>query len=326
MKSIIESVNSIILPEVDSIHNPKGEAFSPAAESLFSIEWKTLTATVKAFDFALSKTARAKFAGAVCGEWFARELFALNAARAKFADIDWGEAAEGENPAEVARAKSIAAEAVSRIDKARALVEDKARESGSVTVKAIVSAIRREDMPAAMVPAAEALRAEAKGIAEAAAKTITAAEAEAARAILANPAEAEADTAKLEAAAKAAALLKAYEIAESKDTEGVPNLYPVRAAAQKLVKAFWQASPAEGVEKSNFEANHALTVKLFGMVRRPREVSRKGRVHEALATKEDLAREVVFAIVEAAQNRAKREAAEAEAKREAAAKAKPSKK
>lgn len=319
-KSIIESINSVVIPAADCIKTAKGEDFKPAADSLFSIDWKTLTATTKAFSFDMAKTNRAKITAALCGEWFARELTKLNEARAYYAEINWDEAAEGENAAEVERAKAIAAEAIEHIEAAREIIEARAKESGSVTVKAIISALRREDIPAAMVPAAEALRAKAKEIAEAVAKVITAAEAEAARAVLANPSEAEADSAKLHAAAEAEALLKAYEISESKDSEGVPNLYPIRAAATKLIKAFWREAVAEGVEKANYEASHALTVKLFGMLRKPREVNRKGKVTEALATKEDLAREVVLAIVEAAQKRAAREAAEAEAKRAAAAK------
>ena len=327
--SIIAKLNAVILPAVENhaIRDNKGEAFVPAAEALFSVDWKTLHGTLKSFDFTMAKTHRASFVAAVQGEWFAREVAALNAERAAYADIDFEEAAEGENPAEVAKAKETAAEAVKRIEAARNFIEDRAKESGSITVRAIVSALRRENMPAAIVPLAERLHKAAKDIAEAAAKPApTEAEVEAARAILAKPAEAEADAAKLTAAADAAEVLRRFELAESKTAEGIPNIYPIRAAATKLIKAFWQAAPAEGVDKANYECNHALAVKLFGMVRKPREVNRKGKVTEVWTNKDDIAREVVFAVIEAAQKRAAAEAAEAEAKREAAAKpAKPAK-
>lgn len=321
--SIVARINSIVLPALEdkkTIVNTKGEAFAAPSEGLFSIEWKTLTATVKPFDFALAKTKRAYFAPAIMGEWFARELEALNTARAEYVNIEWDEAAEGEAAEDVERAKKIAAEAIERIEAARDYIESRAKFSGSITVKAIVSALRRETMPAEVVPTVERLWKAVKELDEAAHKVVTPAEVEAARAILANPAEAEADTAKLDEAAKAAEVLKIYEVNESKNAEGVPNLYPIRAAATKLTKALWAANAPEGVEKASPEANHALTLKLFGMFRKPREVGKKGTIREPRMTEDEAAREVVFYIVESMQARAKREAAESEAKREAASK------
>lgn len=324
--SIVARINSIVLPALEdkkTVVNTKGEAFAAPSEGLFSIEWKTLIATVKPFDFALAKTKRVYFAPAIMGEWFARELEALNTARAEYVNIEWDEAAEGEAAEDVERAKKIAAEAVERIEAARDYIESRAKFSGSITVKAIVSALRRETMPAEVVPTVERLWKAVKELDEAAHKVVTPAEAEAARALIESikaGAKPDEDTAKLDEAAKAAEVLKIYEVNESKNAEGVPNLYPIRAAATKLTKALWAVNAPEGVEKASPEANHALTLKLFGMFRKPREVGKKGTIREPRMTEDEAAREVVLYIVESMQARAKREAAEAEAKREAASK------
>lgn len=328
MKSIISTINSIVLPSIEdySIRNAKGEVFAAPVEGLFSIDWKTLTATTKSFDFALAKTKRAYFAAAVMGEYFARDLAILNDERAKYFDVDFDDI-EDEKPENVEAAKKNAAEIVKRIEAARDYIEARAKSSGSVTVKAIVSAIRDENAPAELIPFGEKLRKVTKEISDLSRKVVTAAEADAARAILAKPADADADAAKLDAAAKAAEIVKAYEISESKNAEGVPNLYPIRAAATKLTKALWKGDAPEGVENASPEASHALTLKLFGMIRKPRQIGKKGLVKEPYAAEKDLIREVVLFVVEAMQARAKREAADA-AKIDAApapAKSKPAK-
>ena len=88
-------------------------------------------------------------------------------------------------------------------------------------------------------------------------------------------------------------------------------MYPIRAAATKLTKALWKEAAPEGVESASLEATHALTVKLFGMIRKPRQIGKKGLVIESYAAEKDLVREVVLYAVEAMQARAKREAAAA---------------
>ena len=81
---------SMNLPEVREyrIGNTKGEAYVMPAEGLARFDWKGLTARPAPLNFAIAKTARAAFVEAVRGEYFARELTAIEAEAAKFAEND----------------------------------------------------------------------------------------------------------------------------------------------------------------------------------------------------------------------------------------------
>ena len=322
----MRSILSINFSPVETlaIRDRKGEAFAPSTEALFNVDYKTLTATIRPFDFTIAKVDRAKFVDAIRGEYFARELTRINAEAAKFADIDeayFAEAREEYSEAEVAKAREVVAEAKARLNVAREVVAPLAKASGALTVSAIVSAIRAEAMPAKLTAPAEVMRSEAKTLCEVAARRFSEAEVAKAREVVENK-----DNFGLVDVTEAEKTLMLYGLAEG-DTQGLPNMKPLREAASKFVKALWQAAPAEGVQKANLTANHALTVDIFQRVKNARSVDRKGRVKSTFASADDVAREVVFAIVESMQAKAraeaKAEAKPAEAPKKGEAKPKP---
>lgn len=322
---------SMNLPEVREyrIGNTKGEAYVMPAEGLARFDWKGLTARPAPLNFAIAKTARAAFVEAVRGEYFARELTAIEAEAAKFAENDDAffaeaeapaEAAEAHTSAEVAEARAKVAEAKKRIEVVRAFVAPLAKDAQSITVKALVSALRAEAMPAKLAKPAEDVRAEAKLLCEVASRTFAEAEIAKARAIVDDkegysPAE----------VSEAEKTLLLYALSEG-ETQGVPNLKKLRELIGTFIKAMWKACPAEGVQTEGFKASHALSVEVFQRARNARKVTKKGNIRAAFATSDEIGREVIFAIFEQLQARARAEAAEAEAKRKAAeAPAKPAK-
>ena len=323
---------SMNLPEVKEyrISNAKGKAYVMPAEGLARFDWKTLQARPAPFNFAIVKTVRAAFVEAVRGEYFARELTSIEAEAAKLAENDdafFADArqlpAEGEAPREayseeeVKKARANLDEAKKRIDVIRNYVSPLAKESQSVTVKALVSALRAEAMPAKLAKPAEDVRAEAKLLCEVAARSFTPAEVEAARKVVDDkegfpPAE----------VAEAEKTLLFHALAEG-ESQGVPNLKKLRELISVFIKAMWTACPAEGVQTQGFKASHALSVEVFQRIRTARKVTKKGNIRAAFASTNEIAREVVFAVFETLQARARAEAAEAEAKRKAAEKPAP---
>lgn len=317
------------LPEVKEyrISNAKGEAYAMPAEGLARFDWKTLQARPAPFNFALVKTVRAAFVEAVCGEYFARELTLIEAEAAKFTENDDSFFAEAEAPAEVAEAftkeqvaeaRAKVAEAKKRIDVIRDYVSPLAKEAQSITVKALVSALRAEAMPAKLAKPADDIRAEAKLLCEVASRKFTEAEVAEARAKVDDkdvfpPAE----------VAEAEKTLALYALSEG-ESQGVPNLKKLRELISAFIKAMWKACPAEGVQTEGFKASHALSVEVFQRAREARKVTKKGNIRTGYASADAIGREVILAIFEQLQARARAEAAEAEAKRKAASKpAKP---
>ena len=286
-----------------------GSDVSIAAEALYSVDYKILTATAKPFNFGMVKINREVFAKAIQGEFFARELAKVEAEAAKVAGIDeafFAEAAEEHTPEEIAEAREKVKVMRERINIARDFLSPTAKESNNLTVLAIVSAMRSESMPARLAKAAEDMRIEARKIDDITHMTFSAKAIEEAREIVSH----REDFGEVKAA-EALNLLAQYEAAEGID-ETIPNVRFLREAVTAFIKDFWIASPAEGIEKVNFKCSHALAVEVFQRYRNARSISRKGNVFSSVARADDVAREVVFAFLEALQAKA-REAAKAEA-------------
>lgn len=297
-----------------TIRNQKGEALVMSEEGLYTFDYKTMKATPRPLNFDIAKVKRAQFVEAVKGEFFARELAKMNDEFSRFADCDesfFAEAREEYSAEEIARADEIAREARARIDAIRDVLTPKAKESASITVKAVVSAIRAEAMPASLAKPAEAVKDECKRLNAVVNAHFSAEEIARAEAVIKdNENYGTVDV------AKAQEMLSLYALSEG-ETQGVPNVKNLRALVSKFIKALWKECPAEGVQKNNMECNHALSIEVFQRSKNARTLSRKGNVKSNYASADEIAREVVFAVVESLQ---------AKARAEAKAEAKPAKK